>query len=147
MSRSPVSPLAVVAITLTGVFAAVGLLVAALGWLVVAFLDRPADPNRETRVVEVKKVEYDDCRQVVTGVLERHYDWYDGQEMIVTVTARTPDGPADGVSASVRCQAKATGFEIELTDEQAAVFGHPDAKRTVNMRRADGQLMWADAGW
>ncbi len=144
------NPWAVALITLSGLVLVVGVTAVGLVWLVAAvfFGSRTPNPEEATRAVVVKAVGYDECTRTVTGGLERHYEWHSQTPIDVTVTAYTPDGPTVGCRATTRqVMPSSSSFEIRLTDEQAAAFGHPDARRTVSLRRADGQLVQDETAW
>ncbi len=112
------------------------------------FFFRPADPENATMSVVAKEMKYDECSQQISGKLERHYYSDRSTPIDVTVIAYTPDGPAEGVRLTARMMVpESTDFAIELTSEHAAVFGHPEARRTVSLRRADGQLVFDEKSW
>jgi hypothetical protein len=145
---APMPPLAIVAISLTSVFAAFALVAIGLVWAACAVLFPPANPNKENRAVVTKTVTYDPERAEVTCTLERHYDWTNTTPIDVTFVARTPGGPTDGVVVTVRRNPPQSGrFGVALRGETAAAFAHPDAKRTVSLRRADGQLIQEEVAW
>lgn len=145
---APMPPLAIVAISLTSVFAAFALVAIGLVWAACAVLFPPANPNKENRAVVTKTVTYDPERAEVTCTLERHYDWTNTTPIDVTFVARTPDGPEGGVVVIARRTPPQSGpFGVALSGEKAAAFAHPDAKRTVSLRRADGQLLQGEVAW
>lgn len=139
--------LIVLGVMLGAVVLTAGLVVVGLVWVASTVMVPRNTPDEPTRAVVTKSMAYDDARLVVSGSLERHYEWDNPSPIDVTVTANTPDGPADGCKVMIRREAKSPLFEIVLTDEQAVAFRHPEAKRTVSLRRADGQLVQAETAW